>query len=397
MKKRLLIMGIVSVLALSVTACGGETLTEYQKNNTAEVSANAGTTEQMQEEASKDAQKVSVCIYYSNADASGFEAKEIEMDSLSPDNLIGELALVNVVSYDTEVLDFSKSGKSLTLDLSTDFSDYVNMMGTAGEYIVIGSLVNTFLDAYSADDILITSNGKTLETSHAIYDKPLLRFEDSGTQTTTATDGTKEAMAYHLKDTAYTQDEKQIYYPQFDGMPDEALQEKWNQAIFDIASNHFGKEDKTEYESYSVDYKVGLCTTEKISFLFTKKTTVNGETTTQTYALTFDLVEGKCLRLKDMSDAMETISYNMANQGYFKVVSKEIDREAFDEYYKNKVSDSSDFREMFLHYDYDLDDLTEEPQGYSYITADGQLELIMNAEKGLSDNQVTIETGIKAD
>ena len=52
---------------------------------------------------------------------------------------------------------------------------------------------------------------------------------------------------------------------------------------------------------------------------------------------------------------------------------------------------------MFLHYDYDLDDLTEEPQGYSYITADGQLELIMNAEKGLSDNQVTIETGIKAD
>ena len=175
------------------------------------------------------------------------------------------------------------------------------------------------------------------------------------------------------------------------------MQEKWNQAIFDIASNHFGKEDKTEYESYSVDYKVGLCTTEKISFLFTKKTTVNDETTTQTYALTFDLVEGKCLRLKDMSDAMETISYNMANQGYFKVVSKEIDREAFDEYYKNKVSDSSDFREMFLHYDYDLDDLTEEPQGYSYITADGQLELIMNAEKGLSDNQVTIETGIKAD
>ena len=321
MKKRLLILGVVSALALSVTACGGETLTEYQKNNTAEVSANAGETEQLQEDTAKDAQKVSVCIYYSNADASGFESKEIEIDSLSPDNLIGELALVNVVSYDTKVLDFSKSGKNLTLDLSGDFSNYINMMGTAGEYIVMGSLVNTFLDAYDADDILITSNGKALETSHAIYDKPLLRFEDSGTQTSTTADGTKEAMAYHLKDTAYTQDEKQIYYPQFDGMPDEALQEKWNQAIFDIASNHFGKEDKTEYESYSVDYKVGLCTTEKISFLFTKKTTVNDETTTQTYALTFDLVEGKCLRLKDMSDAMETISYNMANQGYFKVVS----------------------------------------------------------------------------
>ena len=160
MKKRLLILGVVSALALSVTACGGETLTEYQKNNTAEVSANAGETEQLQEDTAKDAQKVSVCIYYSNADASGFESKEIEIDSLSPDNLIGELALVNVVSYDTKVLDFSKSGKNLTLDLSGDFSNYINMMGTAGEYIVMGSLVNTFLDAYDADDILITSNGK---------------------------------------------------------------------------------------------------------------------------------------------------------------------------------------------------------------------------------------------
>ena len=97
MKKRLLILGVVSALALSVTACGGETLTEYQKNNTAEVSANAGETEQLQEDTAKDAQQGSVCIYYSNADASGFESKEIEIDSLSPDNLIGELALVNVV------------------------------------------------------------------------------------------------------------------------------------------------------------------------------------------------------------------------------------------------------------------------------------------------------------
>lgn len=400
MKKRLLLFSTLVIMMFSFAGCGGQTLTEYEQQNesshTAATEKDATTdtlTAQPEEEMQKP-EAVSVSIFYSNAQATGFEKAEVSLEQLTPDNLLAELAKVNVVSYDTKALNFSKSGKSLTLDLSADFSNYINMMGTAGEYIVLGSLVNTFLTAYDADDILITIKGNTLETSHAIYDKALTMYETSDSASQGEEEGKKEPMVYRLKDTAYTQDDIKIYYPQFDGMPDEELQKEWNQAIFEIVSVDSEKDEK-EYEFYDVDYKVGLCTTEKISFLFTEKTKISDEINTRTYALTFDLVEGKSLRFGEMTDMMETVSYNMANGGYFKVTNADVDREAFDEYYKQKIKDSGDFREMFLRYDYDLTDLSFEPQGYSYINGDGELEIIMNPVPELSEDQLIIQTGIK--
>lgn len=399
MKKRLLLFSTLVILMFSFTGCGGQTLTEYEQQNESSNTAateNDATTDTLtaQPEEIQKPETVSVCIYYSNAQATGFEKAEVSLEQLTPDVLLSELAKVNVVSYDTKALNFSKSGKSLTLDLSEDFSNYINMMGTAGEYIVLGSLVNTFLTAYDADDILITIKGKTLETSHAIYDKALTMYEVSDTSSKEEEGGKKEPMVYRLKDTAYTQDDIKIYYPQFDGMPDEELQKEWNQAIFEIVSADLEKDEK-EYESYDVDYKVGFCTTEKISFLFTEKFKISGESDTRIYALTFDLVEGKCLRFGEMTDMMETVSYNMANGGYYKVTNSDVDRETFDEYYKQIISDAGDFREMFLRYDYDLTDLSLEPQGYSYINGDGELEIIMNPVPELSKEQLIIQTGIK--
>ena len=235
MKKRLLLFSTLVILMFSFTGCGGQTLTEYEQQNESSNTAateNDATTDTLtaQPEEIQKPETVSVCIYYSNAQATGFEKAEVSLEQLTPDVLLSELAKVNVVSYDTKALNFSKSGKSLTLDLSEDFSNYINMMGTAGEYIVLGSLVNTFLTAYDADDILITIKGKTLETSHAIYDKALTMYEVSDTSSKEEEGGKKEPMVYRLKDTAYTQDDIKIYYPQFDGMPDEELQKEWNHA-----------------------------------------------------------------------------------------------------------------------------------------------------------------------
>ena len=50
---------------------------------------------------------------------------------------------------------------------------------------------------------------------------------------------------------------------------------------------------------------------------------------------------------------------------------------------------------MFLRYDYDLTDLSFEPQGYSFINGDGELEIIMNPVAELSKEQLIIQTGIK--
>lgn len=398
--KRKWMLQCLAVLTVSfLTGCNSQTLAEFDKQNTqlqSETKAEAqpdGTIEEGKVAAEEELVPVMLDVFYSNEEATGFDSKQVELQRVTPEALIEELAKVNVVSYDTKVLSFFQSGEHLSLDLSEDFSKYLNMMGSSGEYIVIGSLVNSFLTYYEADDILIMVDGKGLATSHAIYDKPLTMFEDSLGETKEDVDK-KEAMAYRLKDTSFHQEEKTVYYPQFDGMPDEVLQNLWNKTIEDIALGNITDVD-TEYEAYKVDYQVGYCSTEKISFKFTKTTMVQGVKHTEYYALSFDFVEGKCIRFADLPDVMETVSYNLANQGYYKVLAKDADRETFDEYYKQNPADAGDFREMFLYYDYNPEDLGTVPQGYIFINGDGELEIFMAPVNGLSEEQITIRTGIK--
>ena len=48
---------------------------------------------------------------------------------------------------------------------------------TSGEYVILGSVVNTFLTAYDADAIIITVDGEVLETGHSVYDQPLTLYQ----------------------------------------------------------------------------------------------------------------------------------------------------------------------------------------------------------------------------
>lgn len=394
MKKRVILLGMLVLMSVVCAGCGSQTLAEYQQQNNPvqnEEQEEMKDVEEVQKE-----QAVTVNVYFSNSDATGFEISKEELQSLTPQALVNELARVNVVAIDTEVLEFSQAEKSLSLDLSAEFSKYLNMMGTTGEYIVVGSLVNTFLDAYEAEEITITVKGKTLETSHAIYDKPLTKYVSESSSDGKEKTDEAEAMNYRLKDTAFTQEEKVVHYPQFDGMPDENIQNAWNQMIESIAMGNALDEKDLEYESYAVDYKVGYCALDKISFLFTRTSVLKDEEkTVENYAITFDLKTKKCLRFSDFSDSLETVSYNMANNGYYKIKNKNISNESFAEYFGDVLHDDSEYRELFLRYDFDETDLSFKPLGYMFITADGEIELIMDAEKDLANEQILIETGVK--
>ena len=54
---------------------------------------------------------------------------------------------------------------------------YMQGSGTAGEYLTMGSVVNTFLTAFDAETMTLTVNGKPLETGHDIYDYDLGFYE----------------------------------------------------------------------------------------------------------------------------------------------------------------------------------------------------------------------------
>ena len=67
--------------------------------------------------------------------------------------------------------------------LEADFNDALRQsllpMGTAGEYVLMGCVVNTFLTAYQADAITITVEGEVLETGHSVYDQPLTFYPEN--------------------------------------------------------------------------------------------------------------------------------------------------------------------------------------------------------------------------
>ena len=55
--------------------------------------------------------------------------------------------------------------------------EQVSRMGTAGEYIMVGSLVNSIISAFGTDGVALTIDGSSLETGHEIYDYTLGFFE----------------------------------------------------------------------------------------------------------------------------------------------------------------------------------------------------------------------------
>lgn len=387
MKKRL-VLWLALLMLFSVTACANET-----------ADVETPDVEQQPENGEEAEEETKVLIYYGNADADGFEQKEVMIKGLTPENLIGELRKLSVVSIDTEVKSFEQDGKNLKLDLSKGFSGYLNMMGTSGEYIVMGGLVNTFLTAYDGENILITVEGETLETGHTSYEAPLVFFEPEKEQET-ETPGTESAepLKYRLTDASDTENGRSVYYPQFVDMSDGNIQDQWNTAIKEIATGLKPEtEEDVEYDTYTVDYEIVACSTEFVSFVFRRD---RGDYGKDVFAINFDMVNRKCVRLRDWEDALDEAAHNLATGGYYKIISKDMDREAFDEFMKRMEPTADEYKEEFLQYDFDLTDLEKAPYGFSYIK-DNTLVLVMYISGDAAEGEpvirstVEIDTGIK--
>lgn len=387
MKKRL-VLWLALLMLFSVTGCANET-----------ADVETPDVEQQPENGEEAEEETKVLIYYGNADADGFEQKEVMIKGLTPENLIGELRKLSVVSIDTEVKAFEQDGKNLKLDLSKGFSGYLNMMGTSGEYIVMGGLVNTFLTAYDGENILITVEGETLETGHTSYEAPLVFFGSEKEQETKASETeSAEPLKYRLTDASDTENGRNVYYPQFVDMSDGNIQDQWNTAIREIAT---GLKPETgedvEYDTYTVDYEIVACSTEFVSFVFRRDMGDHGK---DVFAINFDMVNRKCVRLSDWEDALDEAAHNLATGGYYKIISKDTDREAFDEYMKITAPTADEYKEEFLQYDFDLTDLEKAPYGFSYIK-DNTLVLVMYISGDAAEGEpvirstVEIDTGIK--
>lgn len=132
-------------------------------------------------EGKEDTVEKQVRIYFGNADASDFETENVLVQQISADEIWSQLIEKGVIPMDVTILSCKETEqegkKALELDVSEKFSTYLNGLGTSGEYITVGSICNTFLDAFDSETIRITVEGKKLETGHAEYPGYMSKYE----------------------------------------------------------------------------------------------------------------------------------------------------------------------------------------------------------------------------
>ena len=131
----------------------------------------------------ENAQNVTVKFYLPNENADGFVMEEapVAADAGSQE-LVDYLVQRGVFPEGSKVLDFRQDGKTLHVSMNHTYCDKVAAMGNTGETMLLGSLVNTMLTYYQADELNITCEGNVLETGHNVYDFPLSFFENESAE-----------------------------------------------------------------------------------------------------------------------------------------------------------------------------------------------------------------------
>ena len=123
--------------------------------------------------------KISVTLYKGDDNGEYVVPVECEIAEQSPQAIVDKLCELGVFSAPVTVNSFTVDNSNVIhLDMGQDFAGLVQSSGTAGEHLMVGSLVNSFLSVFEADGVYITVNGETFESGHAVYDFTLTFFEN---------------------------------------------------------------------------------------------------------------------------------------------------------------------------------------------------------------------------
>lgn len=198
MKEKMVVVLLTGVL-LSISACSNSAkadISQSDSQNTKQSEVDKNKNEQTEDnnknevtdevdkennQMNQENNSIEIKVYVCNDDATAFVSESVKIDELTPENIVNALIDKSVLSSDVQVLKCDKQTvdgvESLEIDFNEAFGAYVCSMGTTGEYYTIGSIVNTFLDAYGCEKVKITVEGNTLETGHAEYPGYMNRFE----------------------------------------------------------------------------------------------------------------------------------------------------------------------------------------------------------------------------
>lgn len=127
-----------------------------------------------------ESESASAVIYYGSGGSSDLERETVEIEEMTPEELVDALARHNIMSLDTKVLAFEQKekdggGSVLYLDLSKAAGEYLRTMSEEAKSVIIASVIDTFLENYSADGICLTVEGQPLAGLGGEYAQPFAK------------------------------------------------------------------------------------------------------------------------------------------------------------------------------------------------------------------------------
>ena len=184
MKKKKYLLAVGACCLVLLSGCQNESSDEPKEEPAENITIN---TEDDEKEDASDAQEnqenqedqvqetINLTIYVPNANYDGLEQKTIEVDEKEADTIWQALKNAGVFTDESAVNTANLENGVLKLDVNQTFGDTFSHMGTAEETMVLQSIVNTYLDAYECEKMVITVDGNTLVSGHKEYAGELTR------------------------------------------------------------------------------------------------------------------------------------------------------------------------------------------------------------------------------
>jgi hypothetical protein len=117
---------------------------------------------------------IQMTVYVPDENAISFNVITVEGHMLT---FLEAMVEAGVLNEDIQVNSIAREETQLTIDFNQAFLDLINSMGTSGERMIIGSVVNTLIVNYEVETVSITVEGDIWESGHVIYDSPMSFFE----------------------------------------------------------------------------------------------------------------------------------------------------------------------------------------------------------------------------
>lgn len=130
----------------------------------------------------EDEELVEVVIFYPDSQVEFFIEESVYTQKTGDwvEEALQALIEHGIIPSDVTITEYVLEQECLVIGLSQEFEEFMNQFGTSGEYMHMGSVVNTLLVVGGLEMVEIHIGNRYLETGHAIYDVPLRWYEDSG-------------------------------------------------------------------------------------------------------------------------------------------------------------------------------------------------------------------------